>query len=62
MPSQTFYLLGNPVTSAIEVEIESSTDLDGLKHLIAAHFAIVEPNGKQAQAEFSIATTSNCTL
>lgn len=47
MPSQRFYLLGNPVTSAIEVEIESSTDLDGLKHLIAAHFAIVEPNGKQ---------------
>ncbi|KAJ5402575.1 uncharacterized protein N7487_008471 [Penicillium crustosum] len=44
MPSQRFYLLGNPVTSAVEVEIESSTDLEGLKHLIAAHFAIVEPN------------------
>ncbi|KAJ6118704.1 hypothetical protein N7471_013324 [Penicillium samsonianum] len=44
MPVQTFYLLGNPVTSAIKIEIESNTDLDGLKHLIAAHFAIVEPN------------------
>jgi hypothetical protein len=54
MPSQRFYLLGNPVTSAIEVEIESSTDLDGLKHLVAAYFAIVEPNGKQREAEFSI--------
>ncbi|CRL18617.1 Cytochrome P450 [Penicillium camemberti] len=51
MPSQRFYLLGNPVTSAIEVEIESSTDLDGLKHLIAAHFAIVEPNGIAFQFE-----------
>lgn len=58
MPSQRFYLLGNPVTSAIEVEIESSTDLDGLKHLIAAHFAIVEPNGKQRQAALAIAPLS----
>lgn len=45
MPVQTFYLLGNPVTSAIKIEIESNTDFNGLKHLIAAHFAIVEPNG-----------------
>jgi len=46
MPLQSFYLLGKPVTSAIEIEIDSNTDLDGLKHLVAAHFAIVEPNGK----------------
>ncbi|KAJ5168035.1 uncharacterized protein N7482_003629 [Penicillium canariense] len=45
MPVQQFYLLGNPVTSAKEIEIDSNTDLDGLKHLIAAHFAIVEPSG-----------------
>ncbi|KAJ5158129.1 uncharacterized protein N7500_007780 [Penicillium coprophilum] len=45
MPLQRFCLLGNPVTSAIEIEVESNTDLDGLKHLVAAHFAIVEPNG-----------------
>ncbi|CAG7971900.1 unnamed protein product [Penicillium nalgiovense] len=51
MPIQKFYLLGNPVTSAIEIEIESNTDLDGLKHLIAAHFAIVEPDGIAFQFE-----------
>lgn len=50
MPLQRFYLLGNPVTSGIEIEIESNINLDELKHLIAAHFAIVEPNGKQHQA------------
>lgn len=46
MPLQRFYLLGNPATSAIEIEVESNTDLDGLKHSVAAHFAIIEPNGK----------------
>ncbi|OQE40858.1 hypothetical protein PENCOP_c005G04447 [Penicillium coprophilum] len=51
MPLQRFCLLGNPVTSAIEIEVESNTDLDGLKHLVAAHFAIVEPNGIAFQFE-----------
>ncbi|OQD75371.1 hypothetical protein PENDEC_c007G06564 [Penicillium decumbens] len=51
MPLQSFYLLGKPVTSAIEIEIDSNTDLDGLKHLVAAHFAIVEPNGIAFQFE-----------
>jgi hypothetical protein len=46
MPLQRFYLLGNPATSAIGIEVESNTDLDGLKLLVAAHFAIVEPNGE----------------
>ncbi|KAJ6033728.1 hypothetical protein N7444_011499 [Penicillium canescens] len=51
MAVQTFYLLGNPVTSAKQIEIESNIGLDGLKHLIAAHFAIVEPNGIAFQFE-----------
>ncbi|KAJ6096930.1 hypothetical protein N7486_007676 [Penicillium sp. IBT 16267x] len=51
MPIQKFYLLGNPVTSAKEIEVESNTDLDGLKHLLAAHFAIVDPNGIALQFE-----------
>ncbi|KAJ5632842.1 hypothetical protein N7490_009181 [Penicillium lividum] len=51
MPVQRFYLLGNPVTSAKEIEIETKTDLDELRHLIAAHFAIVEPNGIAFQFE-----------
>ncbi|KAJ5151487.1 uncharacterized protein N7482_010739 [Penicillium canariense] len=51
MPVQKFYLLGNPATSAKEIEIESNTDLDGLKHLIASHFAVVEPEGIAFQIE-----------
>ncbi|CAG8034705.1 unnamed protein product [Penicillium nalgiovense] len=51
MPLQRFYLLGNPATSAIGIEVESNTDLDGLKLLVAAHFAIVEPNGISFQFE-----------
>lgn len=45
MPIRQFYLLGEPVSSAREIEIESSLDIAGLQHLIAAHFAIVEPSG-----------------
>ena len=45
MPIQQFYLLGEPSSSTREIEIESSLDIEGLQHLIAAHFAIVEPSG-----------------
>ncbi|KAE8417271.1 cytochrome P450 [Aspergillus pseudocaelatus] len=50
MPIQQFYLLGEPSSSAREIEIESSLDIEGLQHLIAAHFAIVEPSGIGFQA------------
>lgn len=49
MAVQQFYLLGEPVTSTREIEISSNLDLDGLKHLIASYFAIVEPNGAYDQ-------------
>nr|XP_001393058.2 cytochrome P450 monooxygenase [Aspergillus niger CBS 513.88] len=45
MPSQTFYLLGESPSSAKEIQIDPSATIDDLKHLIAAHFAIVEPSG-----------------
>lgn len=45
-PSKQFYLLGEDVSSAKEVDLEPSQDIEGLKGLIAAHFAIVVPDGK----------------
>jgi hypothetical protein len=45
MPVQQFYLLGEPISSAREIEVDSTLDTEGLQHLIAAHFAVVEPNG-----------------
>ncbi|KAE8385273.1 cytochrome P450 [Aspergillus alliaceus] len=50
MAVQQFYLLGEPISSAREIEIEPSLDIEGLQHLVAAHFAIVEPNGIGFQA------------
>ncbi|PCG91368.1 Cytochrome P450 [Penicillium occitanis (nom. inval.)] len=43
MPSNKFYLLGEDVSTAKDIEIDASQSIDGLRHLIAAHFAIVEP-------------------
>lgn len=45
-PAKQFYLLGEGISSAKELDLDSSLDIDGLKHLIAAHFAIVEPTGR----------------
>jgi hypothetical protein len=45
MPAKQFYLLGEEVSSARNIDVDPKSDLGDLKHLIAAHFAIVEPNG-----------------
>jgi hypothetical protein len=45
MSSQQFYLLGEPAASARQISIETKSDVDQLKHLIAAHFAVMEPSG-----------------
>jgi hypothetical protein len=45
MPAKQFYLLGEPVSSARNIDVDPKSDLDGLKDLIAAHFAIVESSG-----------------
>jgi hypothetical protein len=46
MPAKQFYLLGEAVSSARNIDVDPTNDLEDLKHLIAAHFAVVEPNGK----------------
>lgn len=46
MVAKQFYLLGEAITSAQAVDIESTVDYEGLQLLIAGQFAIVEPNGK----------------
>ncbi|KAI7978652.1 hypothetical protein EIK77_001977 [Talaromyces pinophilus] len=43
MPSNKFYLLGEDVSTAKDIEIDASQSIDGLRHLIAAHFAIYGP-------------------
>lgn len=46
MPLQAFYLFGQSPSTAKEIEVDASQTFDSLKFLIAAHFAIVEPNGR----------------
>ncbi|KAJ9492643.1 hypothetical protein VN97_g604 [Penicillium thymicola] len=45
MPAKQFYLLGEPVSSVRNIDVDPKSDLGGLKDLIAAHFAIVESSG-----------------
>ncbi|KAI0549789.1 cytochrome P450 [Xylaria curta] len=45
MSTKQFYLLGESPTSAQDVEIPFQIDQEGLQHLIASTFAIVEPQG-----------------
>ncbi|EMR62138.1 putative cytochrome p450 protein [Eutypa lata UCREL1] len=45
MSTQKFYLLGEDPSSAKEIDIPPQTDEESLRHLVAAHFAIVDPKG-----------------
>ncbi|KAJ5742765.1 uncharacterized protein N7511_011166 [Penicillium nucicola] len=45
MPAKQFYLLGEAVSSARNIDVDPTSGLENLQHLIAAHFAVVEPNG-----------------
>lgn len=45
MTIQQFYLLGDDPSSSRPIEVEATLDIDGLKGLIAANFAIVESSG-----------------
>ncbi|KAF7596545.1 hypothetical protein BBP40_001419 [Aspergillus hancockii] len=45
MSIKLFYLSGEPASTAKEIEVVSTLDFGALQHLIAAHFAIVDPNG-----------------
>ncbi|KAI2732314.1 hypothetical protein CBS147332_1453 [Penicillium roqueforti] len=53
MSAKQFYLLGEPVSSAKNIDVDPKSDLGELKDLIAAHFAIVEPNGIGFEAQDS---------
>jgi hypothetical protein len=46
MASKQFYLLGEAPSTARTIEFEQSTDFDDLRHIVASHFAIVDPYGK----------------
>lgn len=46
MSSQQFYLLGEAASSAKTIEVDTKSSVEQLKHLVAAHFAIVEQNGQ----------------
>lgn len=46
MASKQFYLLGDAASTAKTIEIPPSTDFDDLQHLVASHFAVVDPSGK----------------
>jgi hypothetical protein len=46
MPVKQFYFLGEDISTSRDISLDAAIDFDGLKNLIAAHFAIVEPGGK----------------
>lgn len=46
MTTIDFYLLGESTASSKALDVEAGTTLEDLRSLIAAHFAIVEPEGE----------------
>jgi hypothetical protein len=48
MSTKQFFLLGEAQSTSQEIEIPAGTDEQTLQHLVASHFAIVDPNGKPA--------------
>ncbi|PLB35581.1 cytochrome P450 [Aspergillus candidus] len=54
MSVQRFYLLGEPTSNAKDIEVGAIRTLVDLKDLLAAHFAVVEPNGIGFQLEDTI--------
>ncbi len=48
MSTKQFYLLGEDITTARDIELPESTDFEELQHHIAAHYSIVDPKGKSA--------------
>lgn len=46
MATKQFYLLGEPASSAKHIDVDTASGIDELRDQVAAHFAIVEPNGE----------------
>ncbi|KNG87781.1 putative cytochrome P450 monooxygenase [Aspergillus nomiae NRRL 13137] len=59
MPSQTFFLLGEDVSTAKEIDINPSQGIDEVKLLIAAHFAIVDQSGIGFQGNGAVLTETS---
>lgn len=45
MPELRFYLSGEPIASSKSLDVDPTGNLSDLKALVAAHFAIIEPEG-----------------
>lgn len=45
MVVKSFYLLGESQSTAQEIDLPDQLDVEDLRHIIASHFAIVEPRG-----------------
>ncbi|KAI4771208.1 putative cytochrome P450 monooxygenase [Aureobasidium sp. EXF-3400] len=57
MPSKSFYLLGEDPSTSVSIEIDTKSDFQNLRRLIAAHFAIVDPTGIDLSTENGDALT-----
>lgn len=45
MVVKSFYLLGESQSTAQDIDLPDQLDAEDLRHIIASHFAIVEPKG-----------------
>ncbi|KAH6692480.1 cytochrome P450 monooxygenase [Plectosphaerella plurivora] len=64
MSTKQFFLLGEAQSTSQEIEIPSGTDEQTLQHLVASHFAIVDPNGigfVTATGETALSTVAEVT-
>lgn len=46
MSTQKFYLRGEDPSLAKEIDVPPQADEESLRHLVASHFAIVDPKGE----------------
>lgn len=60
MAVQQFHLLGDPVSSARNIELDEKANVNDVKDLIASHFAIVSPNGEPEHYLSQIYESSVC--
>lgn len=45
MATKLFHLWGENASEAKPIEIPESVDFEELQHIVASHFAVVDPNG-----------------
>lgn len=50
MATTQFYLLGDAASTARDIEIPQSADLEELQNTVASHFAIVKPKGNTSNS------------